>query len=360
MTNPALNITDSISGPLTVETMDWSAVAQTLWAGYAARRNDANPLGGPDWFTVLERAFRPTLMLFVARNGDGSVCGILPAYVIRGLRGTRHLFSLRHGLAADTQAAALALIAAVAEHCQVRNIASAVVTSGATEFDVPYRQWTRDSLTLPLPADPDTLWSGFRDKVRNTIRKTERSDIEISTSMDQIDGFWRVSADAMAAQSLPVKPRRFFHAIRDAFGDRARLYTANQATRVIGGMLVVTGAPIACYAYGAFSLEGRQLGVNSALAWRVASDLIGQGFTELDLGESTAGGGTYKFKQRLGGVTQAVHYIDPLAPPAQSEGTAANTSTAGGTGIVKRVVTALPPTPRRAALIWLGKHGRLI
>ena len=344
----------------TVDALDWSADTSTLWAGHLARCSNVNPLGEPGWFDVLSENFRPALTLFVARDSSGGTRGILPTYTVRGLRGARHLFSLRHGLNAENPEVARSLLDAAADHCRKRDISSAIVTTGLSEVAVPCRQWARESLSLALPKDSDELWTGFRDKVRNTIRKAERGDIVVSTSMDQLDGYWRMSADAMAAQNLPVKPRRFFRAIGDSFGDRALLYTAHQGGAIIGGMLVITRAPIACYAYGAFSLEGRRLGVNSALLWRVASDMIDEGFSELDLGESTPGGGTYKFKQRLGGVAQQIHYFNPLSPTATDQGPTATAAATGGTGVINRIVGALPLAPRRAALTWLGGYGRLI
>lgn len=348
---------------VTVELLDWSEEARTAWQMVRERQAQASPLAEPDWFDVLARTYRPTLSVFAARSANGQPAGVVPTYTVRDIRGGRHLYGLRHGLVADKATTADALCAAVAAHCSSAGIVSALLTSGGASIATAGKRTVRHSLTLALPGDADTLWSSFRDKVRNTIRKAGRSDVQFAVSPERIDDFWRLAADAMTAQSLPVKSRRFFRSIADVFGSRARLYCASRGGSLIGGMLVLANGTEASYAYGAFDPEGRRLGVNSALMWEVSKDLISRGYSALDLGESTVGGGTYKFKQRLGGIATPVHYIDPL------HGGAADTESAAGNAAAVRaapsrflaLANCLPAAaPRRVALTWLGAHSRIL
>lgn len=347
---------------LTVRRIDWSAEARTIWSDFRAGQDRANPLADPAWFNILAQSYRPSLSLFVARRKNGAVAGILPTYTVRDIRGGRHLYSLRHGLTAVTVPVAESLCAAVEDHCRATATASALVTSGEVSLVTQHHHWTRASLTLSLPSSTDILWASFRDKVRNTIRKAERNGVVFCVMPSAVDTFWSLEADAMAAQLLPVKSRRFFRAIVGEFGNRARLHTASLDNALIGGMLVILGDGIASYAYGAFNSVGRNLGANSALMWKVAESLIGEGYTELDLGESTAGGGTYKFKERIGGLAVPIHYADPLraAMPDDQTKPRKDTTALPPPGRFLRMAGRLPTLPRRAALTWLGGRGRIV
>ena len=80
------------------------------------------------------------------------------------------------------------------------------------------------ALTLPLPADPDSLWRQLDRSVRNQIRKAERSGLTIEFGgTGALDDFYAVFATRMRELGSPVHGRPFFDAIVAAFGSRAGL-----------------------------------------------------------------------------------------------------------------------------------------
>jgi len=313
------------------------------------------------WLDVLRQAYGVRDTVVLARDASGAVLGGLAGYESRTLRWQRTFHSLRHGLLATQDAALPALLAAVSGRSRERGCVSAIVGGSARLVDASYRESIRHALLLDLNVSAQSLWSGFRDKVRNTIRRAERAGLTVSRDAGHLDAFHALYARAMTERGVNVRSRKFFHSLFSVFGTDARLYSALSGGRLCGAMVVIAAGGQSVYPYGAFDDDGHRLGANSLLLWHVARDLAADGVWSLDLGPSAPGSGSFRFKTHVGGVPQELHYVELLqARAVPGEGGMPQPRAAPSSGRLDRVIGYLPMAIRIQAHTWLGYTGRLL
>jgi FemAB-related protein (PEP-CTERM system-associated) len=149
------------------------------------------------------------------------------------------------------------------------------------------------------------MWNALDRKVRNQVRKAEKSDLTTVTGgVELLDDFYAVFARNMRDLGTPVYSQSLFKAILGSFPRDARLHLARLKGQTIAGAFT--------YAYGdtmevpsASSLrEHRSLCPNHLLYWSMIKGAIEQGRTVFDFGRSSPNDGTYNFKEQWGGVPE--------------------------------------------------------
>jgi CelD/BcsL family acetyltransferase involved in cellulose biosynthesis len=341
--------------------------ARAAWAQLLADFPAGRVHADVRWLDVLRRAYDVPCILALARDPSGDASAALAGYESRTLSGQRVFHSLRHGVLAREHASAEALLAAASSTYRARRFAEAVVGGASHPLPEDYRTSLRFALTLDLAEDPQQIWTGFRDKVRNTIRKGERSGVTVSRDAAHLNAFQAIHARTMTERRANVRPLDFFRTLFAVFGSDARLYSALADGRVCGAMVVVVVGDRAVYSFGAFDEHGRRFGANSLLLWHIARELAGEGVRSFDLGPSAQGSGAYRFKLHMGGQPQTLHYADLLHAKAPCrEGDVAAQALAQSTALPKplgrldRMIECLPFAWRVRARTWLGRRGRLL
>ncbi len=304
------------SPPVVFASID-DPTARADWAELLRAFPTAGVHADARWLEVVVRAFGVQSAFVLARDASGAVRAAVAGYFSRDPRGRRLFHSLRHGVLKREPAALDPLIKTVEADCRSRGCARAVLGSGPEALPGPYRSSVHTTLNLDLACSADSLWAGFGNKVRNTIRRAERDGLQVSEDPALLRPFHAMYARTMTERHANVRGLPFFHAIFDVFGRDARLYSALVNGRPCGAMVVVSTGPYAAYLFGAFDEQGRRLGANTLLLWHVARQLMHEDVVSLDLGPSKPDSGAYRFKLHLGGVPQTLHYVD-LLRPAQS------------------------------------------
>src|SRR5450756_699177 len=123
------------------------------------------------------------------------VVGVLPLVSFKSLLFGKFLVSLPFvnygGVLADDDEAARALVDAARQEAARRGAASVELRHTRRMFDeLPVKQH-KVAMTLALPADEEAAWKGFDNKVRNQIRKAEKSNRETRIGdTDLLDDFY--------------------------------------------------------------------------------------------------------------------------------------------------------------------------
>jgi FemAB-related protein (PEP-CTERM system-associated) len=160
-------------------------------------------------------------------------------------------------------------------------------------------------MLMPLAADPAAMWDSLDRKVRNQVRKAEKSGLEVQTGgIELLDDFYAVFARNMRDLGTPVYGRALFAEILRAFPAHARIHVVRLAAQTVAGAM--------SYAYdnvievpSASSLrEHRSLCPNHLMYWRIIQEAIAAGRTTFDFGRSTPDDGTYHFKEQWGAVPE--------------------------------------------------------
>jgi FemAB-related protein (PEP-CTERM system-associated) len=294
--------TPVVTSDATAEEWDAFVRAQPEATGYHLWR----------WREVFEQGLGQETCYFVARQ-NGSVVGVLPAVRMRSRVFGNAMSSLPYvnygGVLAASNEAARALVNHAS--CVVRDfgLSYLVLRHRQRRFsDLPIRAH-KQTMLLPLSATVDDMWKQLDRKVRNQIRKAEKSSLTVvSGGLELVDEFYSVFAHNMRDLGTPVYGRKLFAAMARAFPSAVRVHIVRLES--------VAVATAISYRYGsvvevpsASSLrEHRTLCPNHLLYWELIRTAIAQGLTTLDFGRSTPADGTWHFKQQWGAVPEQLEW----------------------------------------------------
>jgi len=120
--------------------------------------------------------------------------------------------------------------------------AVAIELRSTRPLDIPVQpSLEKVTLARSLPSNPDLVWRELDAKVRNQIRKAERSGISIDVGGEErLDDFYQVFATNMRDLGSPVHSKEFFRQILEAFGPAARVVVARTDARPVGGLIAIS------------------------------------------------------------------------------------------------------------------------
>ena len=184
---------------------------QDTWDRFVNARADVAGYHAWGWRRVFANAFGHEPVYLIARR-DGEVAGLLPLVQIKSLLFGNSLTSLPFlnygGVLADTADAAEALVAAAGEQAQARKCKHVELRHVARQFPNLPCKTHKVAMHLPLTA---TLWDDLDRKVRNQIRKAEKSGLVVERGGEQLlADFYAVFARNMRDLGTPFYSRRLF------------------------------------------------------------------------------------------------------------------------------------------------------
>ena len=273
------------------------------WNDYVLRHDQATGYHEWAWRDVFERAFGCQPIYFTAHR-DGQIVGVLPTVLLDSWLFGRALVSLPFlnygGVLADDEAAARALLdAAVAagrehwcRHVELRHFHQQFA-------DLPCKRH-KVTMRLRLSAPP-ILWDGLDRKVRNQIRKAQKSDLTYRHGgAELVDAFYAVFARNMRDLGTPVYSSRVFAEVLAAFPRRARIHVvSHQTTPVAAGLTFETRGTVEI-PWASSVRDFNTLCPNHLLYWSILEGASASGCLTFDFGRSTPNEGTYKFKEQWG------------------------------------------------------------
>ena len=279
------------------------------WEAYVEARGDATGYHSWRWRQVFEGAFGHECVYLAARQG-GLIVGVLPMVQIKSLLFGRTLTSLPFlnygGVMADAPEIADALIEQARDEARVRRCSHVELRHVEQQFaNLPCKQ---HKVAMHLPV-ADGMWDRLDRKVRNQIRKAEKSGLVVERGGEAlVNDFYTIFARNMRDLGTPVYGRRLFAEILREQPEDARLHLVYLGDQAIAGGL--------SYAYGgtvevpsASSLrEHRALCPNHLMYWSIIQGAIAAGRTCFDFGRSTPDDGTYAFKEQWGARAVPLHW----------------------------------------------------
>jgi FemAB-related protein (PEP-CTERM system-associated) len=168
--------------------------------------------------------------------------------------------------------------------------------------DLPFKQH-KVAMTLALPSSNDEAWARLDRKVRNQIRKAEKSGLTVvSGGADFVAPFYRVFARNMRDLGTPVYTRRLFEEVLAQFPADTRVFLVRHGDKTVAGGIAYAYRNVVEVPWASSLAEYRPMCPNNLLYWRVMEWAIGERFQELDFGRSTPNEGTYHFKRQWGAV----------------------------------------------------------
>lgn len=274
------------------------------WDSFVAAQPQATGYHLWGWRDVFIRVFGHEAMYLTALRGD-EVVGVLPLVSFRSLLFGRFLVSLPFvnygGVVADDQVAAETLVSRAGSLAREMSASHVELRHTARRFEALMPKAHKVAMLLALPDSTDAMWTALDRKVRNQVRKAEKSGLVAEVSgADALDVFYEVFAHNMRDLGTPVYPKQFFAAVLGGFPERTRLIVVRHQRQPVAAALTWAWRDTVEVPWASSLRSYNAAAPNNLLYWTVIQEAISSGARRLDFGRSTPNEGTFHFKRQWG------------------------------------------------------------
>lgn len=277
-------------------------------AGACAAYVEAHPCGTgyhlPRWGRVIREAFGHRSKYLCAQRA-GAVVGVLPLVFFDSRLFGRSVVSMPFlnygGVLADDAVTERALLdraiveaqRAGARHLELRHTRQCFPELPSKRHKV--------AMTLALADTVDAQWNRLDRKIRNQVRKAEKSGLIATTGgRELLPAFYEVFAHNMRDLGTPVYGIEFFEEILSAFPDSTQLVLVSTAHEPVAASFMYWHGRTIEVPWASALREFNPLCPNVLLYWEMLRFAIAHRFPVFDFGRSTPGEGTFLFKRQWG------------------------------------------------------------
>jgi FemAB-related protein (PEP-CTERM system-associated) len=277
------------------------------WAEYIAHSGRSIPSYHPGWLAVVEQGLGQTPYMLEAVRGC-EIRGLLPLVFMKSLIFGRFLVSMPYlnygGVTGEDEETAQLLIdraIGLADQFDVRYLQ----LRSEQAIDHP-RLTTKPSIKVnvlrALPSTADALWSQLGSKVRNQVRKGQKSALEVVWGGEELlPEFHAVFSRNMRDLGTPVYGRGFFRAVLRQFPAGAEFCVTRLERKPIAAGLLIHGPGITEVPSASSLREYNSTCANMLLYWNLLVRAIERGQHTFNFGRSSPDSRTFKFKEQWGG-----------------------------------------------------------
>jgi FemAB-related protein (PEP-CTERM system-associated) len=279
------------------------------WDSFAAAHPDAAGYHEWAWRSVFTGAFGHEPIYLIAREA-GQVVGLLPLVYMNSFLFGRALISLPFlnygGIVAASDGAADALLRFATELARDRDCRHIELRHKARRFQsLPCRQ---HKVTMLLPLEKG-LWERLDRKVRNQVRKAQKSGLTVHSGQTELIGdFYTVFSRNMRDLGTPVYSPGLFEEVLRSFPGRATMHIVRLQDKPVAAGLTFRTKGTVEIPWASSIRDYNTLCPNHLLYWSILESAIADGCGEMDFGRSTPDEGTYKFKQQWGAQPVPLHW----------------------------------------------------
>lgn len=261
----------------------------------------------PHWLPVLRNGLRHDVYALEARTADGQTCGYLPLAYVSSILFGRFLVSLPYlnsnGVIAtspDVQTVLIDRAIQMADELNVRHLE----LRHETPIAHPQLNGTMTSkvqMRLKLPATTELLWKKLDAKVRNQVRKGEKSNLTVAWGgLDRLDDFYAVMSHNMRDLGTPIYAKSFFASILETFPGRAELCLVYLDGKPVAAAMLLHGNGITEVPTASSLREFNHTCANMLMYNHLLNRAVERKQAVFDFGRSTLDGATFKFKKQWG------------------------------------------------------------
>jgi FemAB-related protein (PEP-CTERM system-associated) len=263
------------------------------------------------WLAIFDKVFglRPHFLL---AERSGKIVGILPLVHQKSLLFGNALiaapFCVEGGpLAQDGEALSALDDAAIA--LMERTGASYIEfrSRKALRRDWQVKNDLYATFSRPLAADDKTNLLAIPRKQRAVVRRTLESSL-VSEVDNDTDRLFRVYSESVRNLGTPMFPRRYFSALKRAFGNDCDIVVIVDDGKPVSAVMNFYFRDLVMPYYGGGTPAARRNGANDFLYWEVMRRAAGRGYRCFDFGRSKAQTGAFAFKKNWGFEPQWLEY----------------------------------------------------
>lgn len=290
-----------------------SAADSNLWDAYVASVPGASSAHQMGWLRVIKRVFGHETYALAVEGADAALCGILPLVFLKSRLFGTFLVSMPFlnygGVLADGSEEERLLLAEAAQLRERLGAAHVELRHAETVVEGLPCRTHKVSMLLPLCDSEDAQWAKLNAKVRNQVRKAQKSGLTATVGNQALlDGFYTVFARNMRDLGTPVYSKSFFARILEEFPASSRIIMVELDGKPVAAGLVMWQHGRLEVPWASSLREYNSSCPNNLLYWEAIRFAVGLGQAVLDFGRSTPGGGTYKFKAQWGAAPVQLHW----------------------------------------------------
>jgi FemAB-related protein (PEP-CTERM system-associated) len=272
-----------------------------------AHRRQSLPLSlHPAWLSVLATGLRHVPYCLEAVHGD-ETRGFLPLAFVKSFLFGRYLVSLpylNYGgvMAGDDETAQLLVSRAVtlADQLDVRYL-ELRHQQPMTHPDLNGMRTDKVHMRLELPKSAAALWEQLSAKVRNQVRKGQKSGLDVVWGgLELVDAFYAVFSRNMRDLGTPVYGKRLFASILKEFPDRAEICLVRHGRKPAACALLLHGWGVTEVPSASSLRAYNSSCANMLLYWNLLERSLERGQQVFDFGRSSKESNTYRFKKQWG------------------------------------------------------------
>jgi FemAB-related protein (PEP-CTERM system-associated) len=273
------------------------------WDAYVRARPESHFGQRIAWKQVTERAFGVPTRYWLAER-DGRVCGVLPLFEKPG----HALFSAPGGLLADDEAVAAQLLEPARERVKAGGLEWLELRDQRVAWPGLETSTEHLTLELPLAADVETQWKGFDAKLRNQVRKGEKSGFTTRWGHEHVADFHRVLLENMRDLGTPIRGLGYYRLALERLGPEADLLVMDLDGVPAGTMFTVAHGPRMSDPWASSLRRYFARCPNHVLYWAAIRRAIERGLSRFDFGRSQRTAGTFSFKAQWGAEPVQLYY----------------------------------------------------
>jgi serine/alanine adding enzyme len=278
---------------------------KTAWDDFVSRHPDATSYHQYGWREVVGKSFGHAAYYLACSDEDGTIHGILPLVNMQSRFFGNFMVSLPFfnygGLLSDSEQADHSLLKAADSLRQHIGASSIELRHFAAPHGELPAKTPKVTMIIDLSDNGDRQWKGFNAKLRNQIRKAEKSGLQIVTGgPDLLDGFYQVFCRNMRDLGTPVYGIDFFRNILNVFPQTTKIFSVTHNDTIIASGIASWFRDTLELPWASSIRKYKSLCPNNILYWGSIKFAIEQGFSKFDFGRSTPNEGTYRFKEQWG------------------------------------------------------------
>jgi FemAB-related protein (PEP-CTERM system-associated) len=228
---------------------------------------------------------------------DGQIVGVLPLFEKHAGGRVRSLFSAPGGLLADDAEAAAALLAPARERVEGERLELLELRDQRQRWEGLPTSEEHCTLVLDLELDQDAQWRAFDAKLRNQVRKAQKSGLSSRWGADLLPDWHRVMLHNMRDLGTPFQDAEYFRAVLQAYAPGAELEVVEFAGQPIGALALIGHADGRVNPWASALRAHRSRCPSHLLYWEAIRRAIAGGARWFDFGRSQWGSGTFDFKR---------------------------------------------------------------
>lgn len=256
------------------------------------------------WRAIIREAYGHESMYLMARQA-GVATGILPLIIVKspilGVSLASMPFMDYGGVCADDQQVADQLIQEACRLSQDWGRAVVELRQTAELPDLPEPRRDKVTMMLDLAGGEGEIWKGLPAKVRNQVRKAEKSGLStVVGGPELLEEFYRVFVVNMRDLGSPVHGLSFFTSMAQGLGSHMRVRLVREGAKTVGGLIRLNFKNTVLVPWASALREYFPKCPNNLLYWQEIQDACVGGANAFDFGRSSVGSGTYEFKRQWG------------------------------------------------------------